>query len=213
MIRLHNPGQERPESSQLGIELDSELRSKTTMQLVIYEHESDIPWKVGVTLGRGSYGHVEAVEDCHKDSQPGIVYARKCIRSVDDKDAVKDCDREFSNFRKVPPHRHFIELIEAYRLDYRYFLVTSPAIATPQKTMEDVLNYVHDTSRNGQSSRGLDGFNKIMLQAFGCLAHGLAFLHTNANMIHKDIKTSNILVDGNRILYSVSTIFISIDLS
>jgi hypothetical protein len=138
MIRLPNPGEEGPKSSQLAIELDDELRLNTPVQLVAYNRESKIPWKTGITLGSGSYGHVEAVDDLRPGSQPGTVYARKSIRSVDDRDTVQDFDREFSNLRKVPRHRHFIELIEAYRFDYRYFLVISPAILSPQKTMEDV---------------------------------------------------------------------------
>lgn len=90
-------------------------------------------------------------------------------------------------------HPHLITLIGAYYYRFNYYLILSPVA---ECHLGDFLDKMYD-----KSSRTSERFN-ILSCGFGCLADGLAFLHSKG-IRHRDIKPANILVHKDKFIFSV----------
>jgi serine/threonine protein kinase len=135
-------------------------------------------------LGRGSQASVDAV------TIGTVGYARKSIfvhpknqRSV--REAIQN---EVKNLKKLI-HPHIVKIFLTYEEKHMFHIVMHPLAECDLETFLE-RDETH-TWREGQL-----GWKWI-----GCLASTLAFIHSKG-VRHKDIKPRNILVSGERILFS-----------
>jgi serine/threonine protein kinase len=162
-----------------------------------YQEESQVPWHRVHEIGRGSYSVVDKVEDTRNNN---AVYARKKMKRESNRIARRNFNNEYENLLRLhsaPKHHYVVELIQAYTFRDDYYLVISPLAGM---TLRDLFDRVH-----GRYLQGIHDANfRVLRRAFGCLAQGLAFLHTNG-IRHKDVKPTNILILGDRVIYTGGT--------
>lgn len=136
-------------------------------------------------LGRGSFGQVDEVEEI----STGNAYARKNIPLGGNAGAVArredEIKKEFRIMEKLT-HTHIITIM--------FWLPSESVCSIIMKPVcdMDLRLYLEHCSYHGYPEDDL----KRMLPWFGCLLEALAFAH-RLEIIHKDIKPSNILIKNN----------------
>jgi hypothetical protein len=174
----------------------------STIPVVNYQTADDVRWRYVRGVGVGSYGVVDKVEDLKRNN---AFFARKMMRREDNTIAQLNFDKELENLsrlRNISTHHHLVELIEAYTFSDDYYLVINPLA---DMTLRALFDAIHNKRGRHSKEHYADSLNadslRILRPAFGCLAHGLAFLHSN-HIRHKDIKPTNILIYQKRVLYT-----------
>ncbi|XTI88455.1 kinase-like domain-containing protein [Cenococcum geophilum] len=183
---LQDAEETQPSSSQTIISADP---GSAPISCSEYEEEKDIPWKHKASLGAGGYGIVDkVVYDGDGPYDKGTSYARK---RQEEESMFQEELESLSIFRESN-HPHLITLIDAYYYRFNYYLILSPVA---ECHLGDFLDKMYD-----KFSRTSERFN-ILSRGFGCLADGLAFLHSKG-IRHRDIKPANILVRKDKFIFS-----------
>ncbi|KAI9152220.1 serine/threonine protein kinase [Paramyrothecium foliicola] len=138
-------------------------------------------------LGIGGLGHVAKVV-----SPSGRAYALKRIErknnSKDSHEQMHYIKMELDVLKRIE-HYHFVKPVASYT-ELKYVgILLDPAADCNLET------YLQDFRANCSSERVLASF-------FGCLVTALDHLHNVSKIRHKDIKPKNILVHGNKILFT-----------
>ncbi|KAH0536387.1 hypothetical protein FGG08_006737 [Glutinoglossum americanum] len=146
-----------------------------------FADDERLPFEARAILGWGANGQVDKVLSLLSFNE----YARKRIRRRVLPEVTKAYERELQILKRLS-HRHTVKLIGSYT-DSSYFgLIMSP---------------VADCHMGEFLAMSLMSSDKrsLLRSFFGCLATGLSYLH-DSQIRHKDIKPSNILVKGERVL-------------
>lgn len=142
-------------------------------------------------VGDGSFGTVEEV--CNNSN---LVFARKTMRRVDEDAAsegrsgngcqwrLEHFENELNVLRKTGEHKHIVHFCGSYTDECHFALLFQPVA---ERTLQHIL--VKEEPLNDEEVRRL-------WQSFGCLASGLAWLHSKP-IRHKDIKSANILITND----------------
>ena len=150
---------------------------------------AELPFDLVKNLGQGHSANVEMIR--HRYS--GDVYARKVFRLAGSKAARLAIFRnEIEIIRRLAQHHHIIRVFATYILKRETGLILSPVAS--QGDLECFLEDFRDGECGGA------GWLTLM-SAFGCLASGLSFIHTQ-RVRHKDIKPRNILIHENTVIYT-----------
>jgi serine/threonine protein kinase len=149
-------------------------------------HKSDDFQNEGI-LGSGGYAAVERVR--HKKSRK--FYARKVI-AVRPPLTVDFCVQEINVMERLD-HRHVIKLISSEILSRRIELVLPLAD-------EDLSTYMSQFQEN-RLPDDIHNLSRNLQKWIGCLSSGLTYLHEQS-VRHKDIKPQNILLMGDRVMYT-----------
>jgi serine/threonine protein kinase len=165
--------------------------------------EAQLPYIHVRNLGHGHSGNVEEV----KDRVTLEVYACKTIRITGSKKERAERTRVFRNeveiIRGLEKHWHIISVHATYATK-RYFSILLQPVAS-DGDLEEFLAEYRDIAREeeakGSTSTRVTVMTGILMQAFGCLAAGLAFMHEK-RIRHKDIKPRNILVHKDMVIYT-----------
>lgn len=159
----------------------------------LVDDDSQLPYKFVRNLGHGQSANVEMVEDVHT----GAVFARKRIRiSSDRKKRKRIFENEIKIIRRLTSHRHVIRVFATYVTKREVGLILQPVADGG-----DLEAFLEDY-RDLRSTDAVQESHQIILQnAFGCLANGLAFMHSQ-KIRHKDIKPRNILVHNGFTIYT-----------
>lgn len=149
-----------------------------------------LPLESKEILGAGSYGQVDRVVSLISYKE----YARKQIhRQTIFKDKSKEAMERFVeelHVLKKLQHRHTVQLIGSYTDPSFLGLLLSPIADM------DLSIYLADNPIPPSLSK-----NATIRTWFGCLVTGLQYLHEKS-IRHKDIKPQNILVKGERVLFT-----------
>ena len=164
----------------------------------VFEDDVRLPLKLEEVLGRGSSAVVERV----RDTNTGRVFALKKFTFARPRArALKEDDfkREAAITRRLAGHHHFIRIYATFVARLKLGLILEPA--ADEGNLEQYLGAYRDTVEGRQSS-GADVkvMTMVLERAFGCLANGLAFMHSQ-DIRHKDIKPQNILVYRGTVIY------------
>jgi serine/threonine protein kinase len=152
-----------------------------------------LPFRYINHLGKGMSAVVNEVEDetngqrfAHKifDRCYGVAGKRLKQRVRDEIDIIK----------RLHSHPHVIEVYWSYTRGSTFGM-----LLTPVASNGDLGAYLH-IIRDTQDPLTSEHFS-ILSRAFGCLASGLAFIHSRT-IRHKDIKPNNILVHNGRMIYT-----------
>ncbi|KAI9858375.1 MAG: hypothetical protein M1813_007479 [Trichoglossum hirsutum] len=135
-------------------------------------------------LGKGAFGSVDSVENVFT----GEVYARKIFRTRK-RDAKVIFEREISTLQKLQSHHHIVQLVASYAHRTVMALLLLPVA---ESNLDELIS-------NFAISQDRAGIRQILYRCFGCLASGLAFMHSQ-QIRHKDIKPQNILVHESNVL-------------
>tara|TARA_R110002003_G_scaffold6_9_gene337 strand:+ start:1632 stop:3824 length:2193 start_codon:yes stop_codon:yes gene_type:complete len=165
--------------------------------------EAQLPYIHVRNLGHGHSGNVEEV----KDRVTLEVYACKTIRITGSKKERAERTRVFRNeveiIRGLEKHWHIISLHATYATK-RFFSILLQPVAS-DGDLEEFLAEYRDIAREqeaeGSTSTRVTAMTGVLMQAFGCLAAGLAFMHEK-RIRHKDIKPRNILVHKDMVIYT-----------
>ena len=136
------------------------------------------------SLGTGSYGDIDEV----RELSTGASYARKHIFSNSDKPSnviAREVRNEVAIMQKLR-HLHIATVLFYLKEENGYSIFTLPVADYDLRRFLSVctgLNYPHDLTKELRSW-------------FGCLLDALAFAH-KMQILHKDIKPSNILIKNN----------------
>jgi tRNA A-37 threonylcarbamoyl transferase component Bud32 len=146
-------------------------------------------------LAQGSFGKVESV--LHRKT--GLVFARKTMKrsregTMSDIAAQEDRQWRLKHFKNEVEilqkleHEHSVRFCGSYTDETAFALLVQPVA---ERTLHDLL--VEPTPLSMKD-------NAMLRKSFGCLAFGLAWLHSRL-IRHKDIKPANILISGGSILF------------
>ncbi|KAJ4375945.1 hypothetical protein N0V83_001224 [Neocucurbitaria cava] len=153
------------------------------------DDNEELPYRLVKNLGHGHSATVEEVVD----QWTGLVYARKVFRINGSKSERR---RIFSNeikiIRRLARHHHIVRVFATYISRRETGLILSPVAS-----QGDLESFLQDFRDGGCTESGMH----TLISAFGCLASGLLFMHTQ-HVRHKDIKPRNILVHQNSVIYT-----------
>ncbi|KAF1953622.1 kinase-like protein [Byssothecium circinans] len=161
-----------------------------------FDDAAELPYQFIAHLGNGR----TAVIDKIKSNRTNRVYARKIWhllphnsrRREREKDAYR---REIEIARRLSQHPHIVRVIESYTTRDTFALILEPAAdGGDLKTYLALFSSVED--RNQKAA-----MEKTIFEAYGCLASGLAFMHS-CRIRHRDIKPENILIHAGTVLYA-----------
>lgn len=147
-----------------------------------YETADQIPFIWVESLGRGSYGIVDKVAFNGGTEHPAT-YARKTFENAGRTHVYRMIQDEIGLIKRLR-HNHVVSIIATYSIGTKFAIIMTPVA---EMDLKKFLN------------RG--DFNDGMLCWFGCLAAGLAYLHSES-IRHRDIKPANILIKGQHVLYT-----------
>jgi hypothetical protein len=144
---------------------------------------------------QGSFGEVESV--IHP--RTGFVFARKtmkrsCNDTLSENQAQADQQWRLEHFKNEVEilqkldHEHLIRFRGSYTDENAFALLVQPVA---ERTLHDLI--VEPTPLSMKDSA-------MLLESFGCLAFGLAWLHSKL-IRHKDIKPANILISAGSMLF------------
>lgn len=160
--------------------------------------EDLLPYYPRGILGSGTYSVVELVED----QNTGMVYARKTLKPAGRNLPLlrQEFQNEVENIRSVQQHHHMVKVHATYTTHRKFALLLSPVASDGD--LDGFLGELSTLKDHPQRNpERLQDMTRIVMQAPGCLAAGLAFLRMN-DIRHKDIKPGNILVHHGRVLYT-----------
>jgi serine/threonine protein kinase len=149
----------------------------------------DLPYVFVGSLVGGGYATVMEVKR-RRDGETfamKVMYTQRRTRRI----LEETLREEVKIIKALEENNNFIRVYEAYQTPTEVGLVVWPV--ADRRTLAACLEEYLDKP----SSR--DVLQPILVQAFGCLASGLAFMHSR-KIRHKDIKPANILVHAGAIL-------------
>jgi len=139
------------------------------------------PYAYCEELGRGAVGYVDRVESLAS----GSLCARKTVRpSAEERRRVV----KVVQLMEKLDHVHVVKVLGSYSTPVEFYIL-----------MEPVARW--DLKRYLAGENGAVADARKLTRWLGCLARGLAYIH-GKRVKHKDIKPSNLLVDGDNILYT-----------
>ncbi|KAH7070329.1 kinase-like domain-containing protein, partial [Paraphoma chrysanthemicola] len=165
--------------------------------------ETTLPYVHRRHLGKGGYGLVEAVED----RMTGRVYARKVFhpRKRERARMWEMFENEVQNTRALKAHHHMVRLHATYTTKDTLAMIMMPVAdgGDLEKFLDEFNQYrnEHASQISGHEASQMLWKMGVLQMAFGCLAAGLMFMH-DQKIRHKDIKPSNILIHGGKVLYT-----------
>ncbi len=135
-------------------------------------------------LGRGAFGSVDLVENVFTHD----LFARKTLHAYQHRArAHAEFTREVAHLRKLGSHHHIVEFAGSYVQGKDLCLLILP-----------VAEYsLLDLFSDPQAFDSLDHLYRL----FGCLITGLDYMHEK-QIRHKDIKPGNILVHGEKFMFT-----------
>ncbi|RFU79946.1 camk camkl pask kinase [Trichoderma arundinaceum] len=141
-------------------------------------------------MGQGAYGQVKLAR--HKKSGKKVV-----LKYVTKRRILVDTWTRDRKLGTVPLEIHVLNYLR--KPEFRH-----PNIVEMEGFFEDDVNYYIEMAPHGLP--GMDLFDYIELRAnmeesecrsiFVQVAHAVHFLHTNAQVVHRDIKDENVILDG-----------------
>jgi len=152
-----------------------------------------LPWRIVDYLGAGMSATVHEVEDktngrrfAHKIFRPrhGLALARL-------KQEVKN---EMTIIKRLHSHPHIVKLYWSYTRERTFGMLLTPVASNGD--LGAYLQMIQTTQATITSQQF-----SILSRSFGCLASGLAFIHSQI-IRHKDIKPQNILVHNGKMIYT-----------
>ena len=157
-----------------------------------YENEEQIPFKKIKHLGRGSFGIVDEVMRVSGSNEPIQIYARKTfsIRAWRREKTLAEIKSEI-DVAKSLDHIHVVKLVETYACHREYAMIMEPV---GESNLEEFLQEMSEDDREPARL-------ELIQSWFACLVGGVKYLHSH-QIHHRDIKPQNILVLGNKILYT-----------
>lgn len=145
-------------------------------------------------MGQGAYGQVKLARYKHSGRKVVLKYVTKRRILVD----TWTRDRKLGT---VPLEIHVLDYLR--RPEFRH-----PNIVEMEGFFEDDVNYYIEMAPHGLP--GMDLFDYIELRSnmdesecrviFVQVAQAIHFLHTKANVVHRDIKDENVILDGEGII-------------
>jgi serine/threonine protein kinase len=164
-----------------------------------FDDEERLPFEYKKVLGKGLSAVVEKVQ--HTGTKE--IFAKKAIRFPRGRKRVQAEDHyrnEVDIIRSLKSHRHVIQLFATYTTNREGCLLLQPA--TNEGNLEDYLENYSDAADSSNSRHPRrDEMTRVLEQAFGCLATGLAYIHRQG-IRHKDIKPQNILIHEGFVIYT-----------
>ena len=153
--------------------------------------EEPLPLIYDKPYREGSYGTVTRV----RDHATGRWYALKqqIVGPIETRNeqARKHLQDERDRLKGLK-HRHVVRLVKSYERAGSFGLLLEPAATT------DLLRLLDRYRKNNFSAKEAcsdqEWLRPIFMTAFGCLSHGLAYIH-GKDIRHKDIKPDNILYE------------------
>lgn len=134
-----------------------------------------------------------AMKRMHKPLAPRSSHTRRNPPNPESKGMLDDFRNECANMRKCE-HRHLVTFHASFT-DHEYFgIIMSPAA---KSTLEEVLDMCLTTNETDTAVR--ESHRDAVRKAFGCLLGAVRYLH-DRQIKHRDLKPTNILLDGHRIL-------------
>jgi serine/threonine protein kinase len=153
----------------------------------------DLPYRLLENLGAGASATVEMVQDVVTSK----VYARKVFRNVHARN-LEQVQEQYRNevdiIRRLKRHHHIIRVHASYICGRDLGVVLEPV--ADGGDLAHFLQRIRDANRLPSL-----GESEILTKAFGCLAVGLEFMHSQ-EVRHKDIKPQNILIHESRVVYT-----------
>ncbi|PVH95600.1 kinase-like protein [Periconia macrospinosa] len=152
-----------------------------------------LPFRYIDRLGRGGSAAVDVVED---KASPHQRFAHKIFRpyygpSLETfKQEVKN---EIDIIKRLQSHPHIVKIHWSYACKNEMGMLLAPVASHG-----DLGGYLLEIEERG--SMTLEE-RRVLVQSFGCLASGLAFIHSQI-IRHKDIKPQNILVHEGHVMYT-----------
>jgi GTPase KRas protein len=147
-----------------------------------YETADQVPFLLVENLGKGSSGIVDKVAFDRGTNHPAI-YARKTFKNAGRPHVYRMIQDEIGLIKRLQ-HSHVVSIIATYSIGTKFAIIMTPVAEM------DLKKFLTTSGCKGE-----------MLRWFGCLAAGLAYLHSES-IRHRDIKPANILIKGQHILYT-----------
>ncbi|KAI9702348.1 MAG: hypothetical protein M1836_000827 [Candelina mexicana] len=146
------------------------------------------PFRHRKNLGSGAFGSVDLVENVFTHE----LFARKTLYSHQHKArAHSEFTKEIANLRKLGNHHHIAELAGSYVKGKDLCLLILP-----------VADYsLLDLFSDPEALDQVEDLVNALYRSFGCLTMGLDYMHRN-QIRHKDIKPGNILMQGDRFIFT-----------
>jgi serine/threonine protein kinase len=144
---------------------------------------------------QGSFGQVESVINTRSE----LIFARKIMTrprngTTSDTEAQPDRQWRLKHFKNEVEilqrlnHEHLVRFCGSYTDENNFALLVQPVA---ERTLHDLLIRPYPLSAEDTA---------MMHKSFGCLAFGLAWLHSRL-IRHKDIKPANILISSGSMLF------------
>ncbi|EAQ82952.1 hypothetical protein CHGG_10770 [Chaetomium globosum CBS 148.51] len=149
--------------------------------IVLSRGDTD-PYEWRKELGSGAMGYVDMVES----RASGSLCVRKTIRpgSAEERQRLV----QVVQLMETLNHVHIVNVLGSYSIRPEFYILMNPV------AQWDLKRYMA-----GQGGAVVNPRN--LARWIGCLARGLSYIHRK-RVKHKDIKPSNLLVDGDNILYT-----------
>lgn len=153
------------------------------------DDNEELPYRLVRNLGHGHSALVEEVVDQYT----GSVFARKVFRvNCSRTERRRIFANEIKIIRRLARHHHIVRVFATYISRRETGLILSPVAS-----QGDLESFLIDF-RDGKCS---ESSMYTLISAFGCLASGLLFMHTQ-HVRHKDIKPRNILIHQNSVIFT-----------
>lgn len=152
------------------------------------DDEEPLPLILEKHYDTGSFGKVYRV----RDPFSGDLYARKDQITDSDQitaDARKHLEEETKRLKGLK-HRHIVQVVKTYQRGKAYGILLKPAATSDLQKLLGRNN--KDKFYSVKGCRDSVWLRPLLLTAFGCLSHALAFIHSR-DIRHKDVKPANIL--------------------
>jgi serine/threonine protein kinase len=157
-----------------------------------FESGTTLPFRYIGKLGVGASAVVDRVED----PTNGRSYAQKVFRPYSGRSGFfqQDFKNELDIIKRLHSHPHIIQVYWSYTCGRELGMLLIPIAS--DKDLGAYLSAIEDSKEGPTSDQ-----RNILLRAFGCLASGLAYIHSHT-IRHKDIKPQNILVHNGQMIYT-----------
>jgi len=140
--------------------------------------------------------------ECTKNKQRVAI---KSMKTFSTPATINTLNKEVRILRRLK-HYHSIRALGSYTHQDRLYIITQPA------ALCDLREYlVEDNSTKTQKLiKSYGPRSDFLPRLMGCLAHGLQYIHgrkgatstSGAQVRHRDIKPTNILLDGGRVVFA-----------
>jgi 5'-AMP-activated protein kinase catalytic alpha subunit len=133
-------------------------------------------YKLGATIGKGTFGVVRAAEHCTSKNKVAIKITSKATAKKD------ELLKEIRNHLRMK-HRHVVQFLEAMEHDGKVYLVLELVAGG------DLFDYIVNSHPRLRESEARRIFQQIVAGVEHCHERGLA---------HRDLKPENIFMDANK---------------